>query len=129
VTCACDETDQKALSTVLLQSWVRAIFVDIAASPPLRWHCQVGGVGCRSVREGWIILRSWMPCRRRCTRVTGSRWRSSVTGASSRPTGSFQRKIIDPRRLRWSEASTMIVEGGHEKIVNRAMTCVNVDIR
>jgi hypothetical protein len=42
---------------------------------------------------------------------------------------SIQRKIIDPRRLRWSEASTMIVEGGHEKIVNRAMTCVNVDIR
>jgi transposase-like protein len=46
-----------------------------------------------------------------------------------RPTGSFQRKIIDPRRLRWSNASTMIIEGGQAKIVSRAVTCVNVDIR
>jgi len=45
------------------------------------------------------------------------------------PTGSFQRKIIDLRRLRWSDASTMIIEGGHAKIVSKAVTCVNVDIR
>jgi hypothetical protein len=41
----------------------------------------------------------------------------------------FQRKIIDLRCLRWSDASTMIVEGGHPKIVSRAVTCANVDIR
>jgi hypothetical protein len=45
------------------------------------------------------------------------------------PTGSFQRKTIDPRRLRWSDASIMIIESGHAEIVSRAVTCVNVDIR
>jgi hypothetical protein len=55
--------------------------------------------------------------------------RCSRSPTASGPTGSFQRKIIDPRRLRWSDASKMIIQGGHAKIVSRAVTCVNVDTR
>ena len=36
------------------------------------------------------------------------------------PTGSFQRKIIDVCRLRWSEASIGIITGRHAKIVVRS---------
>ena len=43
--------------------------------------------------------------------------RSSVP---NRPTGSFQRKIIDVCRLRWSEASIGIITGRHAKIVVRS---------
>jgi hypothetical protein len=42
-------------------------------------HCQVDGAGCSVAWCGWVTLGSWRPCRRCCSRVTGIRWRSSVT--------------------------------------------------
>jgi hypothetical protein len=61
---------------VFLGSCARAMIPRVLSSG---WHCQVDGSGVfgPSVR-GWRILGSWPP-HRRCTEVTGSRWRSLVT--------------------------------------------------
>jgi hypothetical protein len=73
------------------------------------------------------------PCRRAPRHPTSGRVRGTSLDRTSpsqdhqyqEPTRRIHALTIDPRRLRWSDASTMIIESGHAKIVSRAGTCVN----
>ena len=60
--------------------WWRSHRCDPDCGPDRGGHCQVDGAGVfsRCVMV-WTSMGAWMPRRRRCTEVTGFRWRSLAT--------------------------------------------------